>query len=129
MSAECDATKIAAGGSVTIRTTVTNTGAMAGGETVQVYVKAKDVKDAPNWQLKGLKKLNLAAGESAVAEITLNDKAFGLFDLHGEKKIYPGTYEIYVGPCQPDTRSMALTGKKPQVFTLRCDSEAVVETM
>ena len=84
---------------------------------------------APKYQLKGLKKLTLAAGEHRETEIVLDMRAFGLFTEEGEKLIYPGEYEIYVGTCQPDERSAALTGNKPQVFTVTCKERAVVETI
>ncbi len=129
LEAECGAAEIAAGGKVELKAKLTNTGAMTGAETVQVYVRAKDVPEAPNWQLKGFKKLTLAAGEAKETVITLTDKAFGLFDENGEKKLYPGTYEVYVGTCQPDERSKKLTGKTPLMFTVSCKEEAVVETL
>ena len=120
---------IAAGSIVKITASLTNIGSYDGAETVQVYVKAKDVPGAPKYQLKGLKKLTLAAGEHRETEIVLDMRAFGLFTEEGEKLIYPGEYEIYVGTCQPDERSAALTGNKPQVFTVTCKERAVVETI
>lgn len=129
LKAECDAAEIAAGGKVQVHATLKNTGAMDGAETVQVYIKAKDVAGAPNWQLKGVKKLTLAAGEAKDTVITLEDKAFGLFNNDGEKKLYPGVYEVYVGTSQPDARSQKLTQKTPLVFTVSCKEEAVVELL
>ena len=120
---------LTADSTVKVKATLTNTGAYEGAETVQVYIKAKDVPDAPNYQLKGLRKLTLAAGETKQTEITLDMRAFGLFTEEGEKIIVPGEYEIYVGTCQPDARSMELTGCKPQVFTVKCGERAVVETV
>ena len=127
--ASADEHVIAAGSTVKITAALTNIGSYDGAETVQVYVKAKDVPGAPNHQLKGLKKLTLAAGEHKETEIVLDMRAFGLFTEEGEKLIYPGEYEIYVGTCQPDERSAALTGNKPQVFTVTCKERAVVETI
>ena len=31
-----------------------------------------------------------------------------------------GDYEVFVGSCQPDARSIALTGKKPASFAVTC---------
>ena len=85
---------------------------MKGAETIQVYVKVlRD--DAPNFQLKGLKKLELAPGETKSTEFVLTPDSFGLYNDEGVKMLYNGDYEIYVGTSQPDTRSIALTGKKP----------------
>lgn len=127
--ASVDRTEITAGASLTVTAELTNTGAMEGAETVQVYVKNKNAADAPNYQLKGLKKVTLAAGETKTVTITLEDKAFGLFNEAGEKVLSAGDYEIYVGTCQPDSRSQALTGIRPQVFEVSCKESAVVETI
>ncbi len=120
---------ICADSTVRITAVLTNIGSYDGAETVQVYIKAKDVPNAPNYQFKGLKKLALAAGERRETEIILDMKAFGLFTEEGEKLILPGQYEIYVGTCQPDARSTELTGNKPQIFTVSCRERAVVETI
>lgn len=129
LKAELDSREIAAGGSITVKAELTNTGAMAGAESVQVYVKAKNIPDAPNYQLKGLKKLFLEPGGTKEVSIVLNDRAFGLFTEEGEKVIAAGEYEVYVGTCQPDPRSRALTGTAPVVFRISCKETAVVETV
>ena len=56
------------GADVTV--TVTNTGKMAGAETVQVYVKSP-MAGAPNAQLKALEKVSLAPGESKTVKLHL----------------------------------------------------------
>lgn len=103
---------------------VKNTGKMAGAETVQVYVKSP-MEGAPNAQLKGLKKVRLAAGEETTVEIALDAKAFGVFNEEGMRMLVPGTYEVYVGCSQPDSRSVALLGAAPAKFELSYDGEAV----
>ncbi len=102
---------------VEVTATVTNTGDMAGGETVQVYVKVcRD--NTPNAQLKGIQKLHLAAGESAVVSIKLPKEAFGLFDEEGVLRIQEGTVKVYIGGQAPDSRSEKLTGQKVTEITL-----------
>ena len=100
--------------SIDITVKVSNTGKMAGAATVQAYVDYTEVdaKNAPVRQLKGLKKVSLDAGEEKEVVISLDEKAFGLYDENGEWKLYPGTYTIYIGNQQPDKRSEKLTGKK-----------------
>ncbi|MDE7298076.1 MAG: glycoside hydrolase family 3 C-terminal domain-containing protein, partial [Lachnospiraceae bacterium] len=121
--------ELRADSTVTVRASVTNCGSYDGAETVQVYVKAKNVPDAPNFQLKGLKKVLLAKGETKEVTITLDSRAFGLFNENCEKVLTAGEYEIFVGTCQPDARSRALTGSDVQVFTVTCKESAVVETL
>lgn len=102
---------------VTVTATVTNSGKMAGGETVQVYVKVCR-EGTPNAQLKGIRKLHLAAGESTQVSIHLPKEAFGLFDEEGILQIVPGEVKVYIGGQAPDSRSEKLTGKKVTEFTL-----------
>ena len=106
------------GAEVTV--TVTNTGRVAGRETVQVYVKSP-LKGAPNAQLKGLKKLLLNPGESKTVTIPIPGKSFGVYDEKAERVIVPGEYEIYVGGSAPDRRSAELLGRAPQKLSLRYD--------
>ncbi len=102
---------------VTIRFTVKNTGKREGTETVQAYVKAQ-AEGAPNPQLKGVKKVDLKAGESKTCEIYLPPEAFMLCDKKGEKKLPGCPYEISVGGSQPDKRSEELTGCKTERISI-----------
>ncbi len=101
----------AADAAVRIRAKVRNTGAVAGAETVQVYVKIPG-EDTPNAQLKGIRKVRLAVGEEKEVEIGLPPEAFGLYDEEGHFQIYSGEALVYVGGQGPDARSEALTGRK-----------------
>ncbi len=96
---------------VEVTATVTNVGDMAGGETVQVYVKVCK-EGTPNAQLKAIKKLHLAAGESQVVSLQLPKEAFGLYDEEGVLRIEEGTVKLYIGGQAPDSRSEKLTGQK-----------------
>ena len=112
--------EIVKGGSVTVKATVTNAGAYDGAETVQVYVKAKEVAGAPWFQLKGLKKVRVEKGAEKTVELELKDAAFALYDEEAKLVLNEGSYEVFVGTSQPDGRSVALTGKKPQSFAVVC---------
>lgn len=114
------AKEIAKGGSITVKATLANCGTYDGAETLQIYVKAKNVADAPNFQLKGLKKVRVAKGESKTVEIELKDAAFALYDKAAKHMLNAGEYEVFVGTSQPDGRSVFLTGKKPERFTVVC---------
>ena len=108
------------GGTVTVSVTVKNTGAMAGGQTVQVYVKALR-EGTPNAQLKGLKKIFLQPGEEKQVRIALPEAAFGLYNENGEWMLEAGEYAVYAGMQQPDARSAALTGQSPVCRKVRCE--------
>ena len=91
---------------------VTNKGNMDGRETVQVYVKVNGVENAPNYQLKGFKKVAVKAGGTEHVSITLSKDSFGLFDTDGKFVIPSGKAIVYVGGQQPDARSEQLLGRK-----------------
>lgn len=114
-----DRMEIEAGGQLRIKTSVKNTGKFAGGQTIQVYVKA--LRDnTPNAQLKGLKKLFLQPGEAKEVEIVLADKAFALYDEDAHFMLEEGDYEVSVGMQQPDRRSSELTGQTCSVLKVHC---------
>ena len=114
-----DRMEIEAGGQLRIKTSVKNTGKFAGGQTIQVYVKA--LRDnTPNAQLKGLKKLSLQPGEAKEVEIVLADKAFALYNEDAHFMLEAGDYEVSVGMQQPDRRSSELTGQTCSVLKVHC---------
>ncbi|MFU0827877.1 MAG: Xylan 1,4-beta-xylosidase [Lachnoclostridium sp.] len=112
---------------VECRVKIKNTGKMDGAETIQVYVRALDVKDAPRHQLKGLKKVFLKQGEEKDVSITLSPKDFALYDDEGKLVLNEGKYDVFIGTSQPDSRSIALTGKTPDVFQVSCENTVVLE--
>ena len=94
---------IKAGGSVDITVPVTNTGSIDGDEVVQVYIKALDNPAAPIKGLKGFKRVNIAAGQTASVKITLEPKAFEYYDeTIDELAAMPGRYQILYGPSSRD---------------------------
>lgn len=95
-----------------VTVTVRNDGDRAGRESVEVYVKAER-PGTPNAQLKGLKKVSLAAGEEKQVTVHLPLAAFALCDEEGTPIVEAGEYSVYVGASQPDARSVALMGQAP----------------
>lgn len=93
-----------------IRVPVKNTGRRNAAQVVQVYVKALR-GGTPGPQLKGFAKVWLVMGETKDVEITLPYKAFSLCDGEGKRSVDPGSYKVYVGFGQPDSRTRTLTGQ------------------
>lgn len=110
------------GSTVTVSAVVKNAGKCDGCETVEVYVKSP-AAEAPRYQLKGIKKVEIKAGEERRVELDLNAEAFGIYDDECRKIISRGEYEIYIGGCQPDRRSEELTGKKVRVLKARAEKD------
>lgn len=87
---------------------VTNTGKLAGKETVELYVGETEVSpENPVKELKGFCKLSLAPGETKYAEFELTAEAFRHFDEKTDEwKVVAGSYTIYIGSSVSDIRSV-----------------------
>lgn len=108
-TAKLSKSSMKADGKVTVTVPVTNTGAVAGEETVQVYVKALDYADAPIKSLKGFKKVMVAPGETVKAEITLDGESFEYYDPSiDELSTRTGRYQILYGTSSLDKDLKAL---------------------
>ncbi|NOU98921.1 glycoside hydrolase family 3 C-terminal domain-containing protein [Paenibacillus planticolens] len=104
----------AQGQSAYLNILVKNAGNYAGEETVQLYLKALDASfRTPNWQLKGFRKVFLEPGEECLVIFCLTDKELALVDEEGAAVVEPVIFEAYIGGSQPDSRSIALTGRSP----------------
>ena len=84
---------------------VKNTGAVAGAETVQLYVRFPEKANAPALQLKGFDKVFLNAGESKKVFIPFDVYSFRSFSVKEKKWVeVSGEYEIYIGASSADLR-------------------------
>lgn len=97
-------------GQVRVAVDVANTGARAGQETVQVYVR--DVQSRlmrPEKELKGFAKVSLAAGEVKTVVVSLDRDALAYYDPAAKGWVVePGEFEVLVGHSSRDIR---LTGR------------------
>lgn len=121
--AECSSEVTAQGADVSVR--VKNTGTMASGETVQVYVKIPS-PGTPNAQLKGIRKVFLKPGEEERVTIHLPREAFGLFDETGTFAVNANQAIVTVGGHAPDSRSRRLTGQETAEFRLEIMQDSFV---
>lgn len=104
--------KLVSGEEVICSAQIQNIGQYDGAETIQVYVKS-GIEGAPNYQLKGLKKVFLKQGEKETVTITLREKDFALYNEAGQLVLHKGEYRVYIGTSLPDNRSIALGKEKP----------------
>ncbi len=92
---------------------VKNTGEFDTTETVQVYIKYNGEADTTlNYQLKGLKKVEVKKGKEVEVTLHLPKESFALADKNGDMYLNKGEYTVYVGCSQPDKKSEALTSNK-----------------
>ena len=95
---QLSADKIGVDGSVKVTVEVRNTGKRAGDEVVQLYVR--DVVSSvtrPVKELKGFKRVTLAAGAATRVEFTLDREAFAMWDANMKRVVEPGEFTIYAG--------------------------------
>ncbi|WP_084125072.1 beta-glucosidase [Demequina sp. NBRC 110054] len=86
----------------TVRVRVTNTGDRAGSDVVQVYVgDPESTVDRPVRELKAFQKVSLAAGESTVVELALDDRAFAYWGTQGWT-VEPGDFVVELGRSSRD---------------------------
>ena len=89
---------------ITVSVPVTITGKVAGKEIVQLYIGDMECSvDRPRKELKNFIKLNLAPGETQMAEftITLDDLKYYSEALHGWT-VEPGTFRAYLSTNSSD---------------------------
>ncbi|MFY0528875.1 glycoside hydrolase family 3 C-terminal domain-containing protein [Archangium gephyra] len=113
-----DAERLRDGDTLEVSVTVTNTGPRPGAEVVQVYVHAMAPGVfRPPQELKAFTKVRLAPGESRRVRLTLDRRAFAVWDAaQGGWAVEPGAYEVRVGSSSRDVRARAqaeLTSEAP----------------
>lgn len=90
---------------VTVSCTVTNTGARAGAEVVQLYLR--DVLASvsqPPMLLKGFRRVELRPGESAVVSFPLTADELSIYNSALEFVVEPGEFGVMVGSSSADIR-------------------------
>ncbi len=95
---------------LTAEVTISNAGAMAGDEVVQLYARAVEPSvPRPHRQLVAYRRVRLAPGETRrVAFEVPADEALGFWDVaHSRWTVEPGAYELEVGASSRDLRCAA----------------------
>lgn len=92
---------------ITAKVTVTNTGACAATETVQLYLR--DVKGSvirPIKMLRGVQKVTLLPGESREVAFEINEEMLRFYDINMDYVSEPGLFHVFIGH-DSDTENMA----------------------
>jgi beta-glucosidase len=97
---------------ITARVTVENTGAAAGREVVQAYVRWDEGDSAqPCWHLCALGDVFLQPGEKKQVLLPIPAEALYSYHEDGSRAVEKGSYTLWVGGGQPDERTAALLGR------------------
>lgn len=90
---------------VTVRCKVKNTGAVEGGEVVQLYIRDEYSSVTVYTKvLRGFERIRLKPGEEKTVEFTLTPQDLGLWDKHDEFVVEPGNFNVFVGSSSTDIR-------------------------
>ena len=89
---------------------VTNTGKRNGTEIVQLYIRDLSDKEGPLKSLRGFQRVEVKAGQTATATITLDAKSFEFWDAAtNTMRTKPGQYEILYGTSSRDNDLKRMT--------------------
>ncbi len=92
-----------------VKVKIKNTGKFDGVEKVQIYASYTDSRTVtPNFQLCGLKAVEIKSGEEADVEITVNKYWVKAVLADGTRVEPDGKIALYIGGHQPDDRSREL---------------------
>lgn len=115
---QLDKTVLAAGESLKVSLTLTNSGASDSAEIAQVYLSHLGaLARVPLHQLVGFERVMLKAGESKPLNFTISPEMMSFYTDDGELALEPGEFRLEVGGCSPSTRGQALGAPNPLVAT------------
>jgi beta-glucosidase len=93
-----------------VEATVTNTGAVAGDEVAELYLKFPDVPGAPRLALRGFERVHLEPGASTKVHFELKPRDLSMVTDVGALIEAEGAYTVSVGGGQPGTGAAGVTG-------------------
>ncbi len=116
---DVDILSLSAGEEVNIEVTVSNKGAMAGEEVVQLYVTDLEASvDVPISSLKGFRRIYLEPGESKQVSFKVDEKVLQMVNEEGKFVLEPGEFKISIGGSSPGSRSLELGAPDPAEIIL-----------
>ena len=102
--------EIAVGETARVRVDVTNTGARAGDEVVQIYVR--DLVSSvtrPVKELKGFQRVSLAPGETRTVAFDLTPDRLAFYDIDMVFRVEPGEFRVMAGSSSRDQDLQGVT--------------------
>lgn len=101
--------RIGIGDNVTVEVDVRNIGKRSGDEVVQVYVHQRVASTVrPIKQLRGFERISLQPDQQRTVRISLQARAFSLWNPSMKEVIEPGLFDIMTGPNSRDLQMVTL---------------------
>ncbi|WP_420381771.1 glycoside hydrolase family 3 N-terminal domain-containing protein [Novosphingobium sp.] len=102
--------QIAVGDTAVLDVDVANTGARAGDEVVQIYIR-DDVSSVPRpvLELRAFQRVTLRQGETRTLRFALPPDALAFWNIAMNFVVEPGTFTIFAGPASDMLKSTRLT--------------------
>jgi beta-glucosidase len=98
------------GSSFTVKTTIQNTGSVAGDDVVQLYTHEDYTSILqPVRKLEGFQRVTVAAGETKTVTFTLGRQNLGFYNDQGQFVVEPGTVYVWVGDSSTADQQSQLT--------------------
>jgi len=103
------APSIGTDGTVEVTTEVRNTGKRSGDEVVQLYIRDEvSSVSRPVLELKGFRRLTLAAGESKTVSFTITPRSLQFWNASMHRVVEPGAFTVSVGADSVHLKSTTL---------------------
>lgn len=101
--------EIAAGGTLTVKARLTNSGAREGEEVAQAYlIPPENLRTIGEfndpvlrYNLVGFQRVNLKQGKEKTLTFALDPRALSTVDRDGNRAVRPGSYRLFIGGGQP----------------------------
>jgi beta-glucosidase len=99
--------KISADSEINASIPITNAGARAGDEVVQLYIhELKPCVERPALELRGFKRIHLEPFETKIVALTIPGKKLAFYDESNHAfRVNPGPFDVLVGPASDDIRA------------------------
>lgn len=107
---QLEKSEIRVGESTTLTVEVINSGAVAGDEVVQLYIRDRvSSVTRPVKELKGFQRLHLAPGERQTVTFAVGTEQLQFYDRDMERVVEPGEFELMIGSSSEDVETILLT--------------------
>lgn len=104
---------------VEVDVTVANSGDRRGKVAAQLYLKPPEQQfRTPRASLRGVRKVELAPGETRRLTFRLRREDFRIYDGQGRAVVPRGDWSISVGACSPGKRGVELGAPTPATATI-----------